>query len=106
MVWRRWQYQRNTANLDFQLTSKFDWATFIGDMHGATCELAFTRSGNSLTMNAKQRKEDGGYLPDYQFKFNSMRDGTAGIFLTAELASLDILKAGYFPYYKLLSENQ
>lgn len=96
----------NTANLDFQLTSSFDWTTFKGDMHGATCELAFTRSGNSLTMNAKQRKEDGSYLPDYQFKFNSMRDGTAGIFLTAELASLDILKAGYFPYYKLLSENQ
>ena len=75
-------------------------------MHGATCELAFTRSGNSLTMNAKQRKEDGSYMPAYQFKFDSLREGSAGIFLTAELASLDVLKAGYFPYYKLLSENQ
>ena len=75
-------------------------------MHGAMYYLKFTRSGNSLTMDAKQRKENGEYMPDFQFQFNSMKEGNAGFFLTAELASLDVLKAGYFPYYKLLFENK
>lgn len=96
----------NTANLDFKITQTFNWDSYVSDMHGAMCYLKFTRSGNSLTMDAKQRKENGEYMPDFQFQFNSMKEGNAGFFLTAELASLDVLKAGYFPYYKLLSENQ
>lgn len=95
----------NSSNLDFAVTSSFDWTTYVSDMHGAKCSLVFTRSGNSLTMDVKQRKEDGEYMPDYKFQFNSMKDGSAGIFLTAELASLNILKAGYFPYYNLLLEK-
>lgn len=96
----------NTANLDFKITQSFNWDSYVSDMHGAMCYLKFTRSGNSLTMDAKQRKENGEYMPDFQFQFNSMKEGNAGFFLTAELASLDVLKAGYFPYYKLLFENK
>lgn len=96
----------NTANLDFKITQSFNWDSYVSDMHGAMCYLKFTRSGNSLTMDAKQRKENGEYIPDFQFQFNSMKEGNAGFFLTAELASLDVLKAGYFPYYKLLFENK
>lgn len=96
----------NTANLDFKITQTFNWDSYVSDMHGAMCYLKFTRSGNSLTMDAKQRKENGEYMPDFQFQFNSMKEGNAGFFLTAELASLDVLKAGYFPYYKLLFENK
>ena len=96
----------NTANLDFKITQSFNWDSYVSDMHGAMCYLKFTRSGNSLTMDAKQRKENGEYMPDFQFQFSSMKEGNAGIFLTAELASLDVLKAGYFPYYKLLFENK
>lgn len=96
----------NTANLDFKITQSFNFDSYVNDMHGAMCYLKFTRSGNSLTMDAKQRKENGEYMPDFQFQFNSMKEGNAGFFLTAELASLDVLKAGYFPYYKLLFENK
>lgn len=96
----------NTANLDFKITQSFNFDSYVSDMHGAMCYLKFTRSGNSLTMDAKQRKENGEYIPDFQFQFNSMKEGNAGFFLTAELASLDVLKAGYFPYYKLLFENK
>lgn len=96
----------NTANLDFKITQSFNFDSYVSDMHGAMCYLKFTRSGNSLTMDAKQRKENGEYMPDFQFQFNSMKEGNAGFFLTAELASLDVLKAGYFPYYKLLFENK
>lgn len=96
----------NTANLDFKITQSFNWDSYVSDMHGAMCYLKFTRSGNSLTMDAKQRKDNGEYMPDFQFQFNSMKEGNAGFFLTAELASLDVLKAGYFPYYKLLFENK
>lgn len=96
----------NTANLDFKITQSFNWDSYVSDMHGAMCYLKFTRSGISLTMDAKQRKENGEYIPDFQFQFNSMKEGNAGFFLTAELASLDVLKAGYFPYYKLLFENK
>lgn len=96
----------NTANLDFKITQSFNWDSYVSDMHGAMCYLKFTRSGNSLTMDAKQRKENGEYMPDFQFQFNSMKEGNAGFFLTTELASLDVLKAGYFPYYKLLFENK
>ena len=96
----------NTANLDFKITQSFNWDSYVSDMHGAMCYLKFTRSGNSLTMDAKQRKDNGEYMPDFQFQFNSMKEGNAGFFLTAELASLDVLKAGYFPYYKLLFENR
>lgn len=96
----------NTANLDFKITQSFNWDSYVSDMHGAMCYLKFTRSGNSLTMDAKQRKENGEYMPDFQFQFNSMKEGNAGFFLTAEFASLDVLKAGYFPYYKLLFENK
>ena len=96
----------NTANLDFKITQTFNWESYVSDRQGAMCYLKFTRSGNSLTMDAKQRKENGEYMPDFQFQFNSMKEGNAGFFLTAELASLDVLKAGYFPYYKLLFENK
>lgn len=92
----------NSANLDFSLTSSFDWTTYMSDMHGATCWLKFTRSGTSLTMNAIERKADGTYLPDYKFVFNSMKAGSAGIFLSSEKGSLDLLKVGYFPYFNKL----
>lgn len=90
---------QNSAGLDFTMTSGYNWDTFVSDLCGATCYMGFSRTGNSLKVVAKQRTAAGVDIPDYTFDFNSMREGDAGFFLTQEMASLDILKVGYFPYF-------
>ncbi len=96
----------NSANLDFTMTQSFNFDNFVKDMSGATCYLGFTRSGNSLTMKAKETTSAGEVLPAYEFVFNSLKSGDAYIFLTQEAACLDILRVGYFPYFDKINETE
>lgn len=95
----------NSAGLDFTMNSAFDWTTYVSDMSGATCWLKITRTGNSVRMDARQQKQDGTLLPDYNFTYNSLNGNSIGFFLTAEMASLDMLAVGYMPYYDKLIEE-
>ncbi|HRN15785.1 MAG TPA: glucanase, partial [Xylanibacter oryzae] len=94
-----------TSYKDGTMTNSFDFKTYVSDMHGANCWLNLSYSSGTVTMAAKQKKSDGTYLPDYSFVCPGIT-GDIRFFLTAELASLDILKIGYFPYYDKIFETK
>jgi len=88
------------------MEQSFDWSTYVSDMHGANCWLKLSYGSGTVKMEAKQKKTDGTYLPDYTFTCPGVTGPDIRFFLTAELASLDILKVGYFPYYDKIFETK
>ncbi len=83
----------------------FNWDTYVADMHGTECWVAVSHTGNTVKMNAVQKKADGGYLPPYSYHQDNI-SGKVGFFLTAELASLDLLHAAYYPYFSLIGATK
>lgn len=90
----------NAANI----SANFDWTTFVTDMKGAHVRLFLSRLNEQLSLKAKVRTADGVTLDDYTFHHDAISTENTGAFLTAELASLDILKVGYFPYANLIEK--
>lgn len=84
------------------MTQSFNWDTYVQDMHGAECWVGVSHSGPTVKMIAKQKMASGEWFPEYSFE-TSGASGTVGFFLTAELASLDILDVAYYPYFSLIS---
>lgn len=76
----------------------FNFDTFVADMKASYVRLFFTRSNENLNIKAKIRTAEGKTLDDYKFSYSFISTPEVGIFLTVELASLDILKVGYFPF--------
>ncbi len=88
-----------------KITSGFNWDTYVSDMHGAECWMGLSRSGSTVTMNAVQQKTAGDFMPAYSFTYGGA-SGTVGFFLTAELASLNILDVAYYPYFKYIGQTE
>ena len=80
------------------ISSGFDWDTYVADMHGAECRIVLSRSGNQVNMKCYQRKADGTMMPDYTFHYDGVSSDEVGFFLTCEQANLAISVAGYYPY--------
>ena len=87
------------------ITNSFNFDTFVSDMHGAECWMGISRSGSLLTMDAREKTASGKFLPSYTFTYNGA-SGTMGLFLTAELASLDILDVAYYPYFSKIGKTE
>ena len=79
------------------MTSGFNWDTYVSDMHNANCRIYFTYDGSNLTMVARQTTEAGEAMPEYRFVTPGLTL-PIGLFFTCELAYLDFLKIGYFPW--------
>lgn len=79
------------------MTQSFDWTTYVEDMHNATCRVYFDYTNSKLTMVCRQTKEDGTAMPEYRFETPGVA-APVGLFFTCELAYVDFLKVGYFPW--------
>ncbi len=80
------------------ISSGYDWDNYVKQMQGAHCKVILTRSGNRLNMTAKVTTADGTKLPDYTFYYEGISTPEIGLFLTVELASLDVRTVAYYPY--------
>lgn len=87
------------------MVQSFNWDTYVADMHGAECWVGISRNGSTFKMDARQRTAAGVFLPEYTYTVDGV-DGKMGVFLTAELASLDILDVAYYPYFKYISVTE
>lgn len=87
------------------IVSSFNSDTYVSDMHGAECWIGLSRSGSTVTMNAVQQKTNEEFLPSYSFSYVGA-SGTVGFFLTAELASLNMLDVAYYPYFKYIGKTE
>lgn len=85
------------------ITSGFDWTTYVSDMHGADCYVRCKYDGGTVNMDAKQKTAAGVVMPAYSYYQTA--SGDLGFFLTAELASLDLLSVGYYPYFDKIFET-
>lgn len=94
-----WGAVADAGNLLFE--HGFDWDSYVSDMHGAECWLGLSHSGNTVKAVCPQKKADGTFMPLYTITANGITD-KVGFFLTAELASLDILDVAYYPYFSLI----
>ena len=94
-----WGAVADAGNLLFE--HGFDWDLYVSDMHGAECWLGLSHSGNTVKAVCPQKKADGTFMPLYTITANGITD-KVGFFLTAELASLDILDVAYYPYFSLI----
>lgn len=100
-----WQYDINT-NTDpslLNLSHSYDYNTFVSDLHGARIRIIITRSENVLNFIIKTRTAAGVNLGDLTGHFDALNTPTFGTFLTVEQASLELKKAGYFPYANMIN---
>ncbi len=94
-----WGAVADAGNLSFE--HGFDWESYVSDMHGAECWIGLSHDGNTVKAVCPQKKADGTFMPLYTITANGITD-KVGFFLTAELASLDILDVAYYPYFSLI----
>lgn len=80
------------------ISSSFDWSTYVADMHGAECRIVLSRSGNQVNVKCYQRKADGTMMPDYTYHYDSVTSDEVGFFLACDLANLVISAVGYYPH--------
>lgn len=75
----------------------FDWDTYVADMKDAKVKILFSYDAGTLKMDCRQTTADGREMPRYKF---SAKELTApiGLFFTCELAYLEFLKVGYYPW--------
>jgi hypothetical protein len=78
------------------MTQSFNWDTYVKDMHNADCKVIFNYQGGNLLMKAFQTTEAGVEMPDYLFEVPVA--APIGLFFTMELAYVDILRVGYWPW--------
>lgn len=81
------------------ISASYDWTTYVSQMKGATCKIILTRSGDRLDMTAKVTTAEGEKLGDYTFYYQGITTSEIGMFLTVELASLDMRAVGYYPFW-------
>lgn len=80
------------------ISSSFNWDTYVADMHGAECRIVLSRSGSKVSMKCYQRKADETMMPDYTFHYDNVSSDEVGFFLTIEQASLVVSAVGYYPH--------
>ncbi|NDV93751.1 hypothetical protein D0T84_02305 [Dysgonomonas sp. 521] len=84
------------------ISASYNWDTYVGQMKGATCKIILTRSGDRLDMTAKVTTAEGEELEDYTFYYQGITTSEIGMFLTVELASLDMRAVGYYPFWSAI----
>lgn len=80
------------------ISASYDWSTYVSQMKGAFCKIIITRNGDRLDMTAKITTAGGVKLDDYTFYYKGITTTDIGLFLTVELASLDMRTVGYYPF--------
>ena len=98
-----WGAVADAGNLAF--THDFNWDTYVTDMQGAECWIGLSHSGSTVKAVCPQRKADGTFMPLYTITADGITD-KVGFFLTAELASLDILDVAYYPYFSKIGATE
>lgn len=86
------------------ITSGFNWDTFVSDMHGADCFIKAGVTGGEASISTKQRTAEGVVMPAYTY--HQTVTGNTGFFLTVEQASLDLMSVGYYPYFDKIFETK
>ena len=82
------------------MTQNYDFDSYVKDMHDATCYVNVVRNANNVTMTAYIYTTAGKWLAPYTFSVDGITSTECGIFLTAELAYLEMQAVGTFPYWE------
>ena len=75
----------------------FDWDNYVADMKDAKVKILFSYSVGTLKMDCRQTTADGREMPRYKFSAKEL-NAPIGLFFTCELAWLEFLKIGYYPW--------
>jgi len=89
----------NVTMSNVNVSSDYDWSTFIDDMKGAFINLNIKRMGNRVDVTAvTTTTAKKVYTMTYFYEGVSTND--IGLFLSVEKASLDMRTVGYYPFIK------
>lgn len=75
----------------------FDWDNYVANMKDAKVKILFSFNGGTLKMDCRQTTADGREMPRYKFSASDL-NAPIGLFFTCELAWLEFLKVGYYPW--------
>jgi len=90
-----WSLIGAAGSVDFT----YDAETWVSDMSGAECWVAISRAGTATKLRFKMIKSDGvTWFNDGTFNV-TLPEGSLSAIFSVELASLDFIDVGYYPYF-------